>query len=251
MGEIRFEYEGCALFAMEHGAGRPVVLLHGGLANHASVLRYALPLASHVRLITPDLRGSGRSRFHGALSWALLADDLAALLDHLALDRAVIGGASFGAGVAIAFALRHPARVEALAILMPAFGGEALVPAQAAAMQAMDAAGRRAPDEGIEVLFPLLAALPPDVRDRAREVFATYDPRSVAASTAFMASGALPFRTAELAAITAPALIVPGTDPTHPASVAEHLAAHLPGAAVRAASPEAYAEVLRAWLATG
>ena len=57
----------------------------------------------------------------------------------------------------------------------------------------------------------------------------SFDAASVAATTAFMASGAQPFATgAELAAITAPALLVPGTDPTHPPEVADVFRRHLP-----------------------
>lgn len=228
-----FEHDGVRLFAAERGLedGAPIVLLHGGLANHLACWLYAEPLAARFRVITPDLRGAGGSHFAGALSWDALADDIAALVRHLGLPRVVIGGASFGAGAAVRFALRYPDLVAALLVLNPAYGGGelGLSPAQQAAMQAMDAAGRRAPAEGIDVMFPLFEALPAAIRERARRVVATFDPASVAATTAFMASGAQPFaRGADLAAITAPALVVPGTDPTHPRAVADVFRAHLP-----------------------
>jgi pimeloyl-ACP methyl ester carboxylesterase len=181
-------------------------------------------------VITPDLRGSGASHFADELTWDLLADDIAALARHLGIARAVVGGTSFGAGVAVRVALRHPSLVAGLAILQPAYGGAALglSVAQRAAMDAMDAAGRRAVTEGVGVLLPLLAALPPEVQERARRVFATYDPASVAASTRFMASGAQPFtRGEDLAAITCPALLVPGADATHPRAVSDVFARHL------------------------
>jgi hypothetical protein len=133
---------------------------------------------------------------------------------------------------------------------MPAFGGAelGLAPAQAAAMRAMDDAGRRAPAEGVEVLFPLLDALPAELRDRARALFATYDPASVACSTRFLASGAQPFaRADDLAAIAAPALIVPGTDATHPPEVAA-VFRRIPRHTWREAPPERYAEVLADFL---
>ncbi|MEO8552850.1 MAG: hypothetical protein ABI678_22885 [Kofleriaceae bacterium] len=64
--------------------------------------------------------------------------------------------------------------------------------------------------------------LPEELRARARAVIATYDPASVAATTAFMSSGAQPFADAdELARITAPTLVIPGVDPTHPTEVAD------------------------------
>jgi pimeloyl-ACP methyl ester carboxylesterase len=242
-----FERDGARLFVVESGRGRPVVLLHGGLATHLACQSFAAPLAQRCRLITPDLRGSGRSVDARPLGWDQLADDVAGLLRHLGLARAVIGGISFGAGCAVRVALRHPALVEALVLLTPAYGGAALglTAAQAAAMAAMDAAGRRTLTEGAGALRPLFAALPAEIRQRACALSATYDPGSVAASTRFMASAAQPFTTgAELASITAPVLLVPGEDPTHPLEVAEVYRRHLPRCTVRSVGPKDFAAVI-------
>lgn len=251
MRELWFENDNTRLFAVEDGDGTPVILLHGGLANHLACWHFAAPLAARCRLITPDVRASGRSHFHGALTWDQLADDVAALVRHLGLARAVIGGTSFGAGIAVRVALRHPAITAALLVLNPAFGGAdlGLSPAQDGAMQAMDAAGRRAPAEGIDVLFPLLDGLSSDMRERARPVFATYDPRSVAAFTHFMASGVQPFESAaDLAAIAASALVIPGIDPMHPPEVADVFRRHLPNCTVRDAAPSEYAAAIAEFL---
>jgi pimeloyl-ACP methyl ester carboxylesterase len=249
--EIYFESAGTKLFAVESGDGPPVVLLHGGLANHLGCRVWAGSLATRSRLITPDLRGSGRSIYHDAPSWDLLADDVAALLRHLGIARAVIGGISGGAAAATRVALRHPAITEALVVLHPAFGGAelGLTPSQVAAMQAMDAAGQRCVGEGIEVLFPLLDALPEAVRERGRKVFATYDPRSVAATTRFYASGAQPFASGgELAAITAPVLLVPGIDDTHPREVAEVYLQNLRDCTFREVDPMTLGSAIADWL---
>lgn len=245
--EIWFEREGARLFAIERGAGAPIVLLHGGLATHLACWLYATPLVENLRVITPDLRGSGRSHFGGELSWDLLADDVAALLDHLGLERAVVGGSSFGAGLGVRVALRHPARVAGLIVLAPAYGGAdfGFSPAQTAAMNAMDGAGSRCVAEGIEVLLPLFDALPAEIRERARALVRTYDPASVATSTRFMASGAQPFeRAGDLAAIAAPALLAPGLDPTHPPEVADVFRRHLPRVTVRDVDPTGYAAAI-------
>jgi pimeloyl-ACP methyl ester carboxylesterase len=218
----------------------PLILLHGGLADHRACRPFAEPLSARFRVITPDLLGAGRSHHPGPLSWDLLADDVAALARRLGIERAVLGGISFGAACATRVALRHPALVAALVVLTPAYGGADLgfTPAQTAAMQAMAAAGRRALTDGIAALHPLLAALPAAIQDRARAMIDSFDPASVAATTAFMASGAQPFATgAELAAITAPTLLVPGTDPTHPPEVAEVYRLHLPRCTVRSIEP--------------
>jgi len=233
------------LFAVESGRGTPIILLHGGLANHMACRGFAAPLASRYRVITPDLRGSGKSIFAGELSWDRFADDVAALMRHLGLAKAVIGGVSFGSGVAVRTALRHPELVDKLVLLTPAFAGAdvGLTPAQDEAMRAMDAVGSRAVAEGIEVIFPLFDRLPPEIRERIRRIAAHYDPASVAASTKFMASGAQPFGTAsDLAAITAPTLVVPGADPYHPAEFAELYARHLPRCMVRRTTD--YAEAI-------
>jgi 3-oxoadipate enol-lactonase len=220
MREIWFDN----LYATVTGDGPAVILLHGGLATHAACRPYVDALASSFTVITPDLRGSGRSHDAGPLSWDRLAGDVAALARHLGLARFAVGGVSMGSGVAVRVALSHPALVRALVVIHPAFAGAdvGLAPAQLAAMRAMDAAGSRAPREGIGVLLPLFDALPADVRDRARALIADYDPASVAATTRFMLDGGQPFeRGADLAAIGAPTFVVPGTDPTHPFEFAE------------------------------
>lgn len=234
--EIWFENHGVTLFAVESGRSKPIIFLHGGLANHLACRVFAAPLAARFRLITPDLRAAGRSIYAGELSWRELADDVAALVRHLGLDRAVIGGVSFGAGCAVRVALDHPELVEGLVVMTPAYGGAdvGLTAAQQAAMHAMDAFGSRAVAEGIEMLFPLFDALPPAIRDRGRAVIATFDPASVAATTRFMASGAQPLPTAAaLATIDAPTLLIPGNDPTHPPEISDLYRRHLRRCTVR------------------
>jgi pimeloyl-ACP methyl ester carboxylesterase len=245
--DFTFVSSGARLFAVEGGNGAPIILLHGGLANHLAAQRFAAPLAERFRLVTPDVRASGRSVFAGPLTWDLLADDVVALVQHLGVERAVIGGVSSGSGIAVRVALRHPEVVAALVVLTPVFAGAdvGLAPAAHAAMHAMNALGSRVVAEGIVVLLPIFDALPPPLRERARAMASAYDPASVAATTAFLASGAQPFATAaELAAIAAPALVVPGTDPTHPRDVAELYSRHLPRCTLRDAPPDAWAAAI-------
>jgi len=234
MKEFRFDAAGASLFATESGEGQPLIFIHGGLANQQSVRLWASGIPA--RLITPDLRGSGKSHDPGPLTWERLADDIAALAAHLGIARAIVGGISFGSGAAVATALRHPGLVEKLVVVHPAYGGAelGLLPAQAEAMAAMDALGSRTVAEGIEALFPLIQRMPPALHERARAVFATYDPASVAASTKLMASGAQPFaRGEDLAKIAAPVLLIPGVDPTHPPEVANVYRSHLRACTVR------------------
>ncbi|HUJ60494.1 MAG TPA: alpha/beta fold hydrolase [Kofleriaceae bacterium] len=242
---------GDKLFAIEEGTGTPLVALHGGLADHRLTRGMLGALAGPLRLITPDLRGSGRSHDPGPLTWDRLADDIPALLDHLALPRAIVLGMSSASGVAVRFALRHPDRLAALVAMLPVYPGRdrGLTDAQRATFAMMDALGRRAPAEGPRVLLPLLERLPPERRERAAASLHELDPASIAATTAWPASGEQPFETAgELRAITAPALIVPGSDATHPADVAALYAAELPHATV-VRDPDVTAAIA-AWCAT-
>ncbi len=237
--EIWFDSHGTRLFAVERGRGRPLILLHGGMADHLACLHLAGSLASSLRLITPDVRGAGRSIDHGPLTWTQLADDVAQLARHLDLRRVAVGGWSFGAGLAARVALQHPDLVDSLILVHPAFAGadRGLTPAQQTAMVAMDAAARRALTHGTDALLPLFDPLPEDVRARARAMVATFDPASVAATTHFLASGEQPFASAaDLAAVDVPTLVVPGTDPYHPAEVAAEYARHLPRCTFRATS---------------
>lgn len=228
--EIWLESEDARLFAVEVGQGAPVVFIHGGLADHRAALFRLSPLASTHRLIAPDLRASGRSHYGGELSWDRLADDVATLLSHLGIDSAVVGGVSMGSAVAVRFALRHPRRLKALVLMSPVYAGDdrPLAEASERAMRVMAEAGQRALEEGMTALRPLFEGLPLPVREVALEMMQGFDPKSVAATTRFLASRAQPLRTLrELQAIDVPVMVLPGTDPQHPAQVGELYVRHL------------------------
>ena len=228
----RFDSAGTPLHAVIAGEGRPLVVLHGGLADHHASLHLALPLtAAGFRLVLPDLRGSGRSVYAGALSWDLLADDLGALLRSLGLERASIVGVSSGSGVAVRFALRHPEHVAKLGIVSPVYAGAeiGLRPEQRAAFDHMNTFGQQTLVDGIQALHPLFQNLPDEIRTQARAIADTFDPASVAHTTAFLASGEQPFQSlAELKGIRAETILVPADDALHPAAVSSAYAETLP-----------------------
>jgi pimeloyl-ACP methyl ester carboxylesterase len=119
-----FLYEGQRITYEEHGSGgRPLVLIHGLLMNRRMFDGLAPYLAERGnRVITVDLLGHGRSdqpedmRFY---SMPLFARQVVALLDHLEIEKAIIGGTSLGANVSLEFATRHSDRAEGLFIEMP------------------------------------------------------------------------------------------------------------------------------------
>jgi 3-oxoadipate enol-lactonase len=235
MREFWFEREGVRLFAVEDGEGPAIVMLHGGMASHVASLPLIAPLASRYRVIAPDVRGNGKSWYGERLTFDQLADDVAALLDSIGVDRAVIGGVSGGSGVALRFALRHPDRTAGLVLVQPVYAGEerGYTDAQRGTFAMMDAVASRALAEGVQVLRPMYANLPPEIREKALAMVDGFDAASVVATSHFIASGAQPFTSAaELRSLSMPALLVPGGDPLHPVEVAELYAENIPDRSV-------------------
>jgi pimeloyl-ACP methyl ester carboxylesterase len=107
---------GIELYYQRQGAGRPLVLLHGGLMtielNFGELLP---PLSANRDVIAVELQGHGRTPL-GDRPMAIesMADDVVALLDHLDVDEADLYGFSLGGLVACAIALRRPDRVGRL-----------------------------------------------------------------------------------------------------------------------------------------
>jgi pimeloyl-ACP methyl ester carboxylesterase len=109
------EVNGINLYVETHGTGRPLILLHGGLGS-GEMFGPVLPtLAERHQVITADLQGHGRTAdIDRPLDTRLMADDIAALIDHLGLEEADVVGYSLGGGVALQTAVRHPAKVRRL-----------------------------------------------------------------------------------------------------------------------------------------
>jgi pimeloyl-ACP methyl ester carboxylesterase len=104
------------LNVIERGNGVPLLLVHGYPLDHSMWRGQLDGLANSCRLIAPDLRGFGESSVTpGTVTMAQMADDLAGLLDALAIrDPIVFCGLSMGGYVAWQFALRHRARLNKL-----------------------------------------------------------------------------------------------------------------------------------------
>jgi pimeloyl-ACP methyl ester carboxylesterase len=101
------------------GGQPPIVMLHGLSANaqcFAGLI--AAGLSPRFRVVAPDLRGRGRTD-KPATGYAMAdhAGDVLALLDHLGLERVILGGHSFGGYVAIYIASHFPERVEKLIVI--------------------------------------------------------------------------------------------------------------------------------------
>jgi pimeloyl-ACP methyl ester carboxylesterase len=119
-----FEYQGHRLAYTEHGGGdHPTILLPGLLLSQQMQTPLARQLARRGnRVITLDPLGHGRSdrpldMWH--YSMASFARQTVALLDHLGLPRAVVGGTSLGANVTLEVASQAPDRLQGMVIEMP------------------------------------------------------------------------------------------------------------------------------------
>lgn len=100
------------------GGGRPVILAHGFLMDHSMFDPQVAALAPELRVIRFDERGFGRTETDGRpfTYWDLAADCIG-LLDHLGIERAVVGGMSQGGFLSIRAALAQPERVKALVLI--------------------------------------------------------------------------------------------------------------------------------------
>jgi len=117
MSEIRVN--GVSLYYEEHGAGEPIVGVHGGGSSAAMWVAAAPELAKHGRTILYDRRGSFRSERPEPYATDVheQADDAAALIDALATAPAIVIGRSYGGAIAVDLALRYPDHVRALVLL--------------------------------------------------------------------------------------------------------------------------------------
>jgi pimeloyl-ACP methyl ester carboxylesterase len=122
--EGSFRYNGRRIAYADWGEGEQVlVLVHGLLMNRHMYDNLAPAMAARgFRVITVDLLGHGASdkpTDMRAYSMSSFADQVAALIDHLGVDRPVVGGTSLGANTALEMAARHPRVARGLFIEMP------------------------------------------------------------------------------------------------------------------------------------
>jgi pimeloyl-ACP methyl ester carboxylesterase len=112
------DVNGINLYYEIHGAGRPMIVLHGGLGSGEMFGPVMPQLTDHHQVVAPDLQGHGRTAdIDRPLDIRLMADDIAALIDHLGFDKPDVVGYSLGGGVALQVAARHPRKVRRLVLV--------------------------------------------------------------------------------------------------------------------------------------
>jgi pimeloyl-ACP methyl ester carboxylesterase len=108
---------GIQLYYEVHGAGEPLIVLHGALGSLEMFGGTIAALAKTRQVIAVDLRGHAHTGLgDGELTHDVMADDIAGLIAHLGLERVDVLGYSLGAGVALHVAVRHASRVRKLVV---------------------------------------------------------------------------------------------------------------------------------------
>ena len=135
------EVNGINLYFETHGAGRPLVLLHGGLGS-GEMFGPVLPaLAERHQVVAVDLQGHGRTAdINRPIDVRLMSEDIAALIGHLGLDKADLVGYSLGGGVALWTAVKHPAMLGRLVMVSASIRRDAMYPEMLAQQAQVSAA---------------------------------------------------------------------------------------------------------------
>ncbi|HVB24650.1 MAG TPA: alpha/beta hydrolase [Ktedonobacteraceae bacterium] len=241
-----FYHDGLAFNYFDRGEGIPFIFQHGLGADLTQVLEVYEELPGF-RLIAFDCRGHGKTHPPGEvdkLNFATFANDLRALMDHLEIDEAVIGGISMGAGVALNFTLRFPERVRGLILSRPAWLDKPLpdnlkyFPFIASLIQQFGAQAGREHFQASHVYSEMLATAP----YVARSMIAQFEhPRAeeTVAKLEKLPGDAPNQNRAAWLTITVPTLVlISRMDPVHPYEFGEILAQAIPQAQLRELMPK-------------
>jgi pimeloyl-ACP methyl ester carboxylesterase len=130
------DVNGLHLYYETHGTGRPLILLHGGLGSGDMFGPVRTTLAASRQVIAPDLQGHGRTAdIDRPIDVRLMADDIAALIDHLGLEKPDVVGYSMGGGVAMHTAVKYPEKIGRL-VVASANVARSAIPTEMLAQQA-------------------------------------------------------------------------------------------------------------------
>lgn len=122
------DINGQHLFYSVHGAGKPLILLHGGITPDSFGSNLA-ELAKGRQVIAVHLQGHGRTPdTNRPLRCETMGDDVAALIGHLNLGKADVMGYSLGSHVALQTAIRHPDMVDRLVLVSSAMRQDGFYP---------------------------------------------------------------------------------------------------------------------------
>src|SRR5258707_15291065 len=215
--------DGVKIYYEVHGSGPTLLLTHGYSSTSAMWQGQVQALSRDHKLVLWDMRGHGQSDYPDdplSYSEALTVADMAALLDEVGTERAIVGGLSLGGYMSLAFYRAHPQRVPALLIIDSRPGLQEDDAREAWNKRAHET-GDRFEREGLSVLKSLS-------RERSSVVHRD------ASGLARAARGMLTQRDAgvieTLPHINVPSLVVVGADHTPFLAASDYMAAKIPGA---------------------
>ncbi|TIS88492.1 alpha/beta hydrolase [Mesorhizobium sp.] len=229
--------DGCALTFDVAGKGQPVLWQHGLGAPLDQPLE-VFPENTALQRITLMCRGHGASALGdpSRLSIAQFADDAVALLDHLGIEQAAVGGISLGAAIALRLASLNAARVAKLVLARPAWVDAPSIERQHGYHVAAQYLEEYGVDEGAErfraspEFFEVLAASP----DNAASLIGFFKRPRPDSTIALLSRIPLDWpgvSRARIEAIRQPALVIGNDqDYVHPLAYARELAGLIPGA---------------------
>jgi pimeloyl-ACP methyl ester carboxylesterase len=112
-----------------HGTGEPLIVLHGAYMSIVTMGEIVPRLAQTRQVIAVELQGHGRTAdIDRPLSYEQMADDVAALMREIGVEKADIFGYSMGGGVALQLAIRHPEVVRKLVVASATYTSRSLHP---------------------------------------------------------------------------------------------------------------------------
>lgn len=131
---------GTELYYEVRGDGAPLVMLHGGVDPSQMFGEPLTAMAKNFKVIAIHARGHGRSKDTTA-PWSIeqAADDVAAVLKQLKINKASVMGYSFGGAIALQFAIRHPDMLDKLVVVSAPYAGSGYYPEGKAAFDQMPA----------------------------------------------------------------------------------------------------------------
>ncbi|HEY8153850.1 MAG TPA: alpha/beta hydrolase [Myxococcota bacterium] len=253
------------LYVEASGTGESVLLAHGFGGSARNFRPQLRALRGRYRTIVYDARGHARSGAPGAAedySPDCFVSDLGRVLDQAGARRAVVGGLSMGAGVALRFALAHPGRVQGLVLASfppSARAGAGLAARAAAFARALDEEGPLAAGEGF--VWGEGSGLSPRDAELVRQGFLEHPPHALAhiLRELIAVQPAVEDLAPQLAKLDRPALILAGETDAPSVASGRALAAALPrarlvvipdaGHVVNLQRPEAFNAALLGFLA--
>jgi pimeloyl-ACP methyl ester carboxylesterase len=243
----------------DNGDSMPVLWQHGLGATQAQVAE-VFPESSQFRRITMECRGHADSELGApvGLSIQQFADDAVVLLDHLGVRRAVVGGISLGAAIALRLAVHYPERVSELIIARPAWISEAAPERLRIYLDVAELLAQYGPEQGLARLqaterYRLVMKESPDNAASIRSFFTRESASTVALLSRIPAQG--PGVTREqMSRLALPTLVIANEgDYVHSIATATAVAELIPGANLKiipskTSNRDAYVEAFKAAL---